>query len=51
MSLASDTKNNRIFTSEIYPGRVQQFRYVTDAEAEALEKEKEAARSKKTAKN
>jgi len=47
VGLASDTKNNRMFTSEIYPGRVQQFRYVTDAEAEALQKEKEAARTKK----
>ena len=33
-------KNNRIFTSEQYPGRVQQFRYITDAEAEQLKKEK-----------
>ena len=49
VSLASDTKNNRMFTSEIYPGRVQQFRYVTDSEAEALQKEKEAARTKKAA--
>ncbi len=30
-------KNNRVFTSEIYPGRVQQFRYVTDAEADQLQ--------------
>ena len=35
-------KNNRMFTSEQYPGRVQQFRYVTDAEADQLKKEKEA---------
>ena len=41
-------KQNRVFTSEIFPGRVQQFRYVTDAEAERLRKEKEAARGKKT---
>jgi len=40
-------KNNRVFTSEIFPGRVQQFRYVTDAEAEQARKEKEAAREKK----
>ncbi len=40
-------KNNRVFTSEIYPGRVQQFRYVTDAEAEQLKKEKEEQRLKK----
>jgi DNA-binding beta-propeller fold protein YncE len=51
VSIAADTKNNRMFTSEIYPGRVQQFRYVTDAEAETLQKEKEAGRAKKAAKN
>jgi hypothetical protein len=47
--LASITvdKNNRVFTSEILPGRVQQFRYVTDAEAEQLKKEKEEQRTKK----
>ncbi len=49
VSIAADTKNNRMFTSEIYPGRVQQFRYVTDAEAETLQKEKEAGRTKKAA--
>jgi DNA-binding beta-propeller fold protein YncE len=47
VGIASDNKNNRIFTSEIFPGRVQQFRYVTDAEAETLRKEKEAQREKK----
>ena len=40
-------KMNRVFTSEIFPGRVQQFRYVTDAEAERARKDKEAAREKK----
>jgi len=40
-----DRKSNRVFTSEQYPGRVQAFRYVTDAEAEQLKKEKEAQRS------
>ena len=49
VSIAADTKNNRMFTSEIYPGRIQQFRYVTDAEAETLQKEKEAGRTKKAA--
>ena len=49
VNIASDAKTNRMFTSEIYPGRVQQFRYVTDAEAEQLQKEKEAARTKKAA--
>ena len=49
VNVAADNKNNRIFTSEIYPGRVQQYRYVTDAEAEQLQKEKEASRTKKAA--
>ena len=49
VNIAADTKTNRMFTSEIYPGRVQQFRYVTDDEAAQLEKDKEAARAKKTA--
>src|SRR3974390_808521 len=42
-------KNNRIFTSEIYPSRGQQFRYVTDAEADQLRKEREEQRMKRTA--
>jgi DNA-binding beta-propeller fold protein YncE len=44
-------KQNRVFTSEVFPGRVQQFRYVTQAEAaeektrrEAEEKNKSAAK-------
>jgi len=42
MGIAID-QNNRMFVSEQYPwGRVQQFRYITDAEAEQLKKEKEA---------
>ena len=45
-NIATD-KNNRVFTSEIYPGRVQQFRYVTDAEAEQARKDKEEQRAKK----
>ena len=28
-------KKNRVFTTEQYPGRMQEFRYVTDAEAAA----------------
>jgi len=37
-------QNNRMFVSEQYPwGRVQQFRYITDAEAEQLRKEKAAS--------
>ena len=45
VNIASDNKHNRIYTSEIYPGRVQEFRYVTDAEADQLRKEREAQRA------
>jgi len=45
VGVAIDRKNNRVFTSEQFPGRVQMFRYVTDAEAEVLKKEKEAQRA------
>lgn len=59
--LAIDRKQNRMVTSEVYPGRVQMFRYFTDVEAktqldrekaegEALEKVKEAARKPAVAK-
>jgi DNA-binding beta-propeller fold protein YncE len=49
MGIAID-QNNRMFVSEQYPwGRVQQFRYITDAEAEQLKKEKEAGRQTKQA--
>ena len=50
MGIATD-KNNRVFTSEMYPGRVQQFRYVTDAEAEQLRKDREEQREKKAGGN
>ncbi len=43
-------KNNRVFTSEQYPGRVQQFRYVTEAEA-AAEKARRDAELGKRARN
>jgi sugar lactone lactonase YvrE len=49
VNVLADNKNNRVFTSEIYPGRVQQFRYVTDAEAAQLQKDREAGRTKKAA--
>jgi len=40
MGIAID-QNNRMFVSEQYPwGRVQQFRYITDAEADKLKQEK-----------
>ena len=41
--IAIDNKTNRVVTSEQYQGRVQMFRYVTDAEADKLRQEKEAA--------
>jgi sugar lactone lactonase YvrE len=40
--IAFDKKNNRVFTSEQYPGRVQEFRYVTDAEAAAEKARRDA---------
>jgi DNA-binding beta-propeller fold protein YncE len=40
--IAMDKKNNRVFTSEQYPGRVQEFRYVTEAEAAAEKARREA---------
>jgi sugar lactone lactonase YvrE len=46
-----DKKSSRLFTSEQFPGRVQMFRYVTDAEAEKLKQEKEAQRGGKVAAN
>lgn len=45
MNIVSDRKQNRMFTTEIYPGRMQEFRYVTDAEAQQLRKEREAQRA------
>src|SRR5271165_1273347 len=45
VNVASDNKRNRMYTSEIYPGRVQEFRYVTDAEADQLRKEREKQRA------
>ena len=43
-------QNNRMFVSEQYPwGRVQEFRYITDAEAEQLKKEKAASHQTKQA--
>lgn len=43
-------KNNRVFTSEVFPGRVQEFRYVTQQEArqefERREAEKKTTGSK-----
>jgi len=44
--IAADNHNNRIITSEQFPGRVQVFRYITDAEAKA-ERDRRAAGAKK----
>ena len=45
VNIASDNKHNHIITSEIYPGRVQEFRYITDAEADQMRKEREVQRA------
>ena len=39
--IASDNRNNRMITTEQFPGRVQVFRYVTDAEAVAMKTQRE----------
>jgi sugar lactone lactonase YvrE len=44
-NIAADTKRNRMYTTEIYPGRMQEFRYITDAEADQLRKEREQMRA------
>ncbi len=48
VSITIDDKD-RVFTSEIFPGRVQGFRYVTDAAAEAEKKRREQAGTTKAA--
>src|SRR5271169_4247083 len=45
VNVATDNRRNRVYTSEIYPGRVQEFRYVTDAEADQLRAEHEKLRA------
>ena len=44
--IAYDKQNNRVITSEQFPGRVQTFRYVTDAEAAAEKARREAEQNK-----
>jgi DNA-binding beta-propeller fold protein YncE len=44
--IAYDKQNNRVITSEQFPGRVQVFRYVTDAEAAAEKSRREADQTK-----
>jgi DNA-binding beta-propeller fold protein YncE len=39
-------KQNRVFTTEQYPGRVQMFQYVSDAEFAAEQKKREAEENK-----
>ena len=41
-------KNNRIFTTEQYPGRVQMFRYFSDDEARAEWARRKAEAEKKS---
>jgi sugar lactone lactonase YvrE len=45
VNIASDNRHNRIYTTEIYPGRMQELRYITDAEYDQLRKEREALRA------
>ena len=40
-------KNNRLFTSEQFPGRVQMFRYTTNDEALAEKAQRDAGQEKK----
>jgi len=42
-------KQNRVFTSEVYPGRVQEFRYVTQEEAKQEFDRREAEKKAKAA--
>lgn len=44
--LGYDKQRNRVITSEQFPGRVQVFRYVTDAEAAAEKSRRETEQSK-----
>jgi DNA-binding beta-propeller fold protein YncE len=48
VGVAIDRKQNRVFTTEQYPGRLQMFRYVTDEEA-AAEKTKKEEEAKQAA--
>jgi DNA-binding beta-propeller fold protein YncE len=41
--IAADNRNNRIITSEQFPGRVQVFRYITDAQASAEKARRESS--------
>jgi hypothetical protein len=41
-------KNNRVFTSEVYPGRVQEFLYITQEEARKEFERREAEKNNST---
>ena len=49
--LAYDKQNNRVITSEQFPGRVQVFQYVTDSEAAAERARREAEQDKSAPKS
>ena len=42
-------QSNRVIVSETFPGRVQVFRYISDAEAAALKAQRDAGDSKSSA--
>jgi len=44
--IAYDKQNNRVITSEQFPGRVQVFRYVTDAETAAEKARRDGQQAK-----
>jgi hypothetical protein len=44
-----DNKRNLVFSSEVFPGRVQEFRYVTQAEATEELNRRDAAKKGKSA--
>ena len=47
--IAADNHNNRIISSEQFPGRVQVFRYITDAQAAVLQAQRDKAERDKRA--
>jgi len=48
VAITIDNKRNRVYTSEIFPGRAQEFQYITDAQADQ-EREKRAAERQRRA--
>jgi len=48
VSITIDNQRNRVYTSEIFPGRAQEFQYITDKQA-GQEREKRAAEREKRA--